>query len=269
MVLILLGLVVSFTLAGRNLSSLVRENLVVTLMLDHDMTDTEAQALCKGIGVRPYIKEVNYISKEDALKEATREMGTDPTEFTEGENPYSASIELTLRGDYANNDSLAWIAKELKKYPKVSELTYQKDLMEVVNKNLSRLGIGMLVLAALLTFISFALISNTVRLNIHSRRFSIHTMKLVGASWGYIRRPLVLRAMFLGLIAALLALLFLTALGYMVYLREPEVVNIMGWTDVVITSAAVVLFGIIITGLCAHISVRKYLKMKASTLYNI
>ncbi len=269
MVLILLGLVVSFTLAGRNLSALVKENLVVTLMLDHDMTDTEAQTLCKGIGTRPYIKAASYISKEDALKEATREMGTNPTEFTEGENPYSASIELTMQSDYANNDSLQWIAKELKKYPKVSEITYQKDLMNVVNKNLKRIGIGLLVLAGLLTFISFALINNTVRLHIHSRRFSIHTMKLVGASWGYIRRPYVLRAMLQGLIAALLAIIFLAGLGYAVYVQEPEAVSVMGWQDVAIVACSVVLFGIIITGLCASISVRKYLKMKASTLYNI
>ncbi len=269
MVLILLGLVVSFTLAGRNLSALVKENLLVTVMLDHDMTDTEARAMCKGILVRPYIKEVNYISKQDALKEATRAMGADPTEFTQGENPFSPSIELTLMGGYANNDSLKWISAELKKYPKVTEVNYQKDLMDVVNKNLSRIGLGMLVLAALLTFISFTLINNTVRLDIYARRFSIHTMKLVGASWGYICRPFVLRAVGIGLLAALIAIVALGGMGYAIYTNEPKVVNVVGWQDVVVVASAVILFGIVITGLCASISVRRYLKMKASTLYNI
>lgn len=269
LVLILLGLVVFSTLMGRNLSSYVKENLVVTMMLEQEMTDTEAQTICKGLKGRPYIKQVNFISKKSALADATKEMGINPAEFTDGVNPFSSSIDLTLRSAYANSDSLAWISKELKKYPKVTEITYQKDLIDAVNRNLAKIGLAMLALAVLLTFVSFSLINNTVRLDIYARRFSIHTMKLVGASWGFIRRPFVRRAVCTGLLAAVLANLFLAGCVYALYRYEPEMLTIVTWREMAITSGAVVLFGIIITALCACISVNKFLKMKAGELYKI
>lgn len=269
LVLILLGLVVFSTLMGRNLSSYVKENLVVTMMLEQEMTDTEAQTICKGLKGRPYIKQVNFISKKSALADATKEMGINPAEFTDGVNPFSSSIDLTLRSAYANSDSLAWISKELKKYPKVTEITYQKDLIDAVNRNLAKIGLAMLALAVLLTFVSFSLINNTVRLDIYARRFSIHTMKLVGASWGFIRRPFVRRAVCTGLLAAVLANLFLAGCVYALYRYEPEMLTIVTWREMAITGGAVVLFGIIITALCACISVNKFLKMKAGELYKI
>lgn len=269
LVLILLGLVVFSTLTGRNLSSYVKENLVVTMMLEREMSDTEAQTICKGLGNRPYIKQVNFISKKSALDDATKQMGINPAEFTDGVNPFSSSIELTLWGNYANSDSLAWISKELKRYPKVAEINYQKDLIDTVNRNLAKIGLAMLVLAILLTFVSFSLINNTVRLDIYARRFSIHTMKLVGASWGFIRRPFVRRAVCTGLLAALLANLFLAGCIYALYRYEPEILTVVTWREMAITAAAVVLFGIIITALCANISVNKFLKMKAGELYKI
>lgn len=269
LVLILLGLVVFSTLAGRNLSSYVKENLVVTMMLEQDMMDTEAKTMCKGLAQRPYIKNVDFISKSSALADATKEMGINPSEFTDGVNPFSSSIELTLKSDYANNDSLAWISKELKKYPKVTEINYQRDLIEAVNQNLAKVGLGMLVLAVLLTFVSFSLINNTVRLDIYARRFSIHTMKLVGASWGFIRRPFVRRAVCTGLLAAFLACLFLAGCLYALYRYEPEILTIVTWQDMAITAGSVFLFGIIITALCAGISVNRFLKMKAGELYKI
>ncbi|KXB37658.1 efflux ABC transporter, permease protein [Bacteroidales bacterium KA00344] len=269
LVLILLGLVVFSTLTGRNLSSYVKENLVVSMILEQDMTDTEAQSMCKGLSLRPYIKNVNFISKNSALAEATKEMGINPSEFTDGVNPFSSSIELTLKSDYANNDSLTWISHELKKYPKVSEISYQKDLIDAVNRNLAKIGLAMLVLAILLTFVSFSLINNTVRLDIYARRFSIHTMKLVGASWGFIRRPFVRRAVLTGLLAAVLANIFLAGCVYALYRYEPEILTIMTWREMIITGCAVILFGIIITALCANISVNKFLKMKAGELYKI
>ncbi|MGI6243665.1 MAG: cell division protein FtsX [Prevotella sp.] len=269
LVLILLGLVVFSTLTGRNLSSYVKENLIVSMMLEQDMTDTEAQSMCKSLSRRPYIKNVNFISKKSALAEATKEMGINPSEFTDGVNPFSSSIELTLKSNYANNDSLTWISRELKKYPKVSEISYQKDLIDAVNRNLAKIGLGMLVLAILLTFVSFSLINNTVRLDIYARRFSIHTMKLVGASWGFIRRPFVRRAVLTGLLAAVLANIFLAGCIYALYRYEPEILSVVTWREMTITGSAVILFGIIITALCANISVNKFLKMKAGELYNI
>lgn len=268
MVLILLGLVVLTGLVGTNLSSRVKENLVVTMMLDQDMTDTEAAQLQKKLRQRPYINQIKYVSKEAALKEGAKEMGSDPSEFI-GENPFLSSMELTLRADYANNDSLRWIAKELKAVPKVSEIVYQKDLVEAVNTNLAKISLVLLVLAVLLMIVSFSLINNTIRLGIYARRFSIHTMKLVGASWGFIRRPFVRRSMGLGVLAALIACAVLGGFVYALYRYEPEIEMVLGWQELAITAGAVLLFGLLMTAVCAHISVNKFLRMKAGELYRI
>ena len=176
---------------------------------------------------------------------------------------------MTLRSNYANNDSLKWITDELKKYPKVNQINYQKELIDSVNRNLAKTGLVMLVLAILLTIVSFSLINNTVRLDIYARRFSIHTMKLVGASWSFIRRPFVNRAIWIGLIAGLIANIVLAACIYGLYVSEPDILSVVTWRDMAITAAVVFLFGIIITAICAHISVNKFLRMKAGELYNI
>lgn len=269
MVLVLLGLVVFSTLTGRNLSSYVKENLTVTMMLEQDMADNEAQTITQSLTARPYIKTIHFISKKSALRDAAKQMGTDPSSFTDGVNPFSSSIELTLKSDYANNDSLSWISKELKKYPKVSDITYQKDLVDAVNRNLAKIGMALMVLALLLTFVSFSLINNTVRLGIYARRFSIHTMKLVGASWGFIRRPFVLNAVLIGIVAAVIACIVLGVGMYALYCYEPEILTIVTWREMAVTGAAVMLFGIIITMICANISVNRFLRMKAGDLYKI
>ncbi|MBR6016479.1 MAG: permease-like cell division protein FtsX [Prevotella sp.] len=268
MVLILLGLVVLTGLVGRNLSSRVKENLVVTVMLAQDMTDTEAAQLQKKLRERPYMNQMKYVSKEDALKEGVKELGSDPSEFV-GENPFLSSIELTLLADYANNDSLRWIEKELKAIPKVSEIAYQKDLVEAVNKNLAKISLVLLGLAVLLLIVSFSLINNTIRLGVYARRFSIHTMKLVGASWGFIRGPFVRKSVGLGVLAAVIACAVLGGLVYALYRYEPEILTVLTWKELAITGGAVLLFGVIITAICAHISVNKFLRMKAGELYKI
>lgn len=268
MVLVLLGLVVMSVFTARNLSSVVKENLVVTMVLEQDMTNPEAQQICRKLNARPYINHLEYISKERALKEGTKDLGVDPLEFA-GVNPFLSSIDVTLKADYANTDSLCWITKELEAYPKVSEVNYQHDLIEQVNRNIAKIGIVLLALAVLLTFISFSLISNTVRLGIYARRFSIHTMKLVGASWGFIRGPFVRRAVVVGLVAALLACIVLGGTVYGLYHYEPEILSVLTWEVMLITGVSVFLFGIIITALCANISVNKFLKMKAGELYKI
>lgn len=268
MVLVLLGLVVMSVFTARNLSSVVKENLVVTMVLEQDMTNPEAQQICRKLNARPYINHLEYISKERALKEGTKDLGVDPLEFADV-NPFLSSIDVTLKADYANTDSLRWITKELEAYPKVSEVNYQHDLIEQVNRNIAKIGIVLLALAVLLTFISFSLISNTVRLGIYARRFSIHTMKLVGASWGFIRGPFVRRAVVVGLVAALLACIVLGGTVYGLYHYEPEILSVLTWEVMLITGVSEFLFGIIITAFCANISVNKFLKMKAGELYKI
>ena len=268
MVLVLLGMVVLTVLTGRNLSQYVKENLTVTLILSPETTPQEEQVLCKRIKTLNYISGLTYISKESALKEGTKQMGVDPSEFV-GENPFTASIELQLHADYANNDSIKWIAQQLKTYHGVSDVDYRKELVESVNQWLRKISLGLLILAGLLAIVSFSLINNTIRLAIYARRFSIHTMKLVGASWWFIRRPFLRNAVLQGLLSALLALLVLGGGLYALYYNEPDMIVIINWQVMAITAGAVLLFGLLISTFCSWLSVNKFLRMKAGELYKI
>ena len=268
MVLVLLGLVVLSVLTSRNLSAWVKENLTVTVMLSDDASVNDAKRLCRNLYHRPFSKNIDYVSKEQALKEQTAAMGSDPSEFL-GANPFVATLELQLKSDYANRDSLLWIAEELRENHFVTDVAYQEDLMDNVNKNLGRMNIVLLILALLLTFVSFALINNTVRLSVYSRRFLIHTEKLVGASWGYIRGPFVRQAIGVGVIAAILAICVLGGCAYGLYCYEPNILSIITWKELTITAVSVLLFGIVITAICSWISVNRFLHMSAGELYKI
>lgn len=268
MVLVLLGLVVFSVQTSRNLSQWVKENLTVTVMLSDDVSVNGAKLLCRDLYHRPYSRNIDYISKEQALKEQSAAMGSDPSEFL-GVNPFPATLELQLHSDYANRDSLKWIARELQKNPKITDVAYQVDLMDSVNRNLTKVNLVLLALAVLLTFVSFSLINNTVRLSVYSRRFIIHTMKLVGASWGFIRKPFMKQALLVGVIAALIAIAVLGGCMYALYYYEPNIISIITWRELTITAVAVLLFGIIITAACSYISVNKFLRMSAGELYKI
>ena len=268
MVLVLLGLVVFSVQTSRNLSQWVKENLTVTVVLNDDVSADGAKQFCENLYVRPFSKNIDYISREQALKEQTEAMGSDPSEFL-GMNPFPATLELQLHSEYANADSLVWIAEELRKNKEVADVAYQVDLMDSVNRNLAKLNILLLVLALLLTVISFSLINNTVRLSVYSRRFLIHTMKLVGASWGFIRRPFMKQGFVVGIIAAFLAIIALGGAIYALYYYEPGILRIITWRELVITALAVLAFGLFITLTCSYISVNRFLKMPAGELYKI
>lgn len=268
LVLLLLGMVVFFVLSADNLSRYVRENISFSVLVSDDMKEPEALKFQKRLNSEPFVKETMYISKEQALKEQAEAMGTDPAEFL-GYNPFTASIEIKLNADYAHTDSIAWIEEKIMQNKKVMEINYPQDLLDAVNSNIRKISFFLLGLAALLTLISFALINNTIRLTIYSKRFLIHTMKLVGASWGFIRRPFLWRNFCIGLMAAFMADAALTGMAYGLVRYEPELIEIITPMTVLIVMGAVLAFGLIITFLCAYISINKYLRMKASTLYYI
>ena len=268
LVLVLLGMVVFSVLTARNLSAYVKENLTVTVMLGDNTTVNQAHLLCRDLYHRPYSRNIDYISKEQAQKEQCEAMGSDPSEFL-GFNPFVATLEIQLKSDYVSRDSMKWIAKELRANPKVIDVAYQEDLMDKVNENLRKVNLILLALAVLLTCVSFSLINNTVRLSVYSRRFLIHTMKLVGASWGFIRWPFMRQTIIVGLIAAVLACGALAGCAYGLYTFEPGIVAILTWKELAITGAAVFVFGIAITALCSYFSVNKFLRMTAGEIYKI
>ena len=268
LVLLLLGMVVFFVLSTNNLSTYVRENIGITVLVSDDMKEPEALNFQKTLNEKTYVKESVYISKEQALKEQTEAMGTDPAEFL-GYNPFTASIEIKLNAQYANSDSIAWIEKEILTNKKVMEVSYPQNLIDSVNRNIQKVSFFLLGLAALLSLISFALINNTIRLAIYSKRFLIHTMKLVGASWGFIRRPFLVRNVWIGVLAGVMADAVLLGMAYMLVKYEPQLIEIITPNTLLIVMASVFIFGLAITFLCAYISINKYLRMKASALYFI
>lgn len=268
LVLLLLGLVVFFVLAANNLSVYVRENINFSVLISDDMKEADILKLQKRLNNEPFVKETEYISKKQALKEQTEAMGTDPQEFL-GYNPFTASIEIKLHSDYANSDSIAKIEKLIKKNTNIQDVLYQKDLIDAVNENIRNISLVLLALAVMLTFISFALINNTIRLAIYSKRFLIHTMKLVGASWGFIRRPFLKRNIWSGVLAAFIADTILMGAAYWLVSYEPELIRVITPEVMLLVSGAVLVFGVVITFLCAYLSINKYLRMKASTLYYV
>ncbi len=268
LVLLLLGLVVFFVLAAHNLSIYVRENISFSVLISDEMKESEILTLQKKLDKEAFVKETEYISKKQALREQTEAMGTDPEEFL-GYNPFTASIEIKLNSDYANSDSIAKIEKLMKKNTNIREVLYQRDLIDAVNENIRNISLVLLTLAVVLTFISFALINNTIRLAIYSKRFLIHTMKLVGASWSFIRGPFLRRNIWSGVLAAVMADTILMGTAYWLVSYEPELIRVITPTVMVLVSGSVFVFGIIITFLCAYLSINKYLRMKASTLYYV
>lgn len=268
LVLLLLGLVVFFVLAANNLSVYVRENISFSLLISDDMKESSIFQLQRKLNNESFVKETTYISKKQALQEQTEAMGTDPKEFL-GYNPFTASIEIKLNSDYANSDSIAKIEKSLKKNTNILEVKYPQELMDAINDNIKRISLVLLSLAGLLTLISFALINNTIRLTIYSKRFLIHTMKLVGASWGFIRWPFLRRNIWSGIFAGVMADSILMGAAYLLVSYEPELIVVITPEVMLAVTASVLLFGIIITFLCAFFSINKYLRMKASSLYYI
>ncbi len=268
LVLLLLGLIVFFVLAANDLSTYVKENINLTVLLDDNSTSKEIQKTQNKLSQFEFVKQTTYISKEEALKEHTEELGTDPIEFL-GYNPFSPSIEVKLHAPYANRDSIEKVERIIKRLPHTSEIIYHKELIDMVNSNITKINIALLFLAGLFGLISFALIHTTIRLSIYSKRFIIHTMKLVGASWGFIRRPFLVKSIWGGLFAALLANATLLLSAYFLIRYNPSLSPLFRPQVLLAVGLSVFIFGITITLICSYISVSKFLRMRGDSIYYV
>ena len=266
LVLLLVGLVTLSVLTARGLSVYVKEHINLSILISDDMEEKDILQLQARLDAQPFTRQTAYISKQQALEEHTQAMGTDPMEFL-GYNPFSASIEVKLLAAYANSDSIAVIEQRLKQNTNVQDLLYHKDLIDAVNDNVRRISLVLLAIAALLCLISFALINNTIRLSIYSERFLIHTMKLVGATWSFIRRPLLRRGMKMGLVSGVLASVLLGLGVRWLVDWEPDLQGVITPMMMVWVTVVNVCMGLLITWLCGLFSVNKFLRMKAGDLY--
>ena len=266
MVLILLGMVLLLTLTANVVGNSVKENLVVTVVLQEDVPTEDALKLQKKLCAKPYVNSIEYVSKEQALKEHVESMGIDPSEFLEA-NPFPISMEVSMQAEYSNNDSLLWIEKELEENPLVDEVTYQKDLIENLNRNLTYASLILLGIAALLIVVSLSLIYLTVQLIVYNHRFIIHTMKLVGAKWSYIRKPFLINSFWIGLISAILADGTLLGLILWAARYDEAIMQYVTQQNMLIVGGSVLAVGLLITVVCTYVSVTQQLYTKSKRLY--
>ena len=268
LVLFLLGLIFLIGLLGNKLSVYVKENISFSIVLKDSQKEADIKKMQRTLKALPFIKSTEYISKEQAAKELEEELGENPETFL-GFNPLQASIEVKLHSQYANPDSLKMIEKKIKNYTSVSDLLYRKDMMEMVNDNMKRVSLLLLALAGVLMTISFVLIGNTIRLLIYSKRFLIHTMKLVGATAGFIRRPFVWYNVVSGFFASILAILMLT--GALFYLQNElsGFIQLLDIKALIIAYVGILIIGISLSIVATVFAVNKYLRMDVDKLYYI
>ena len=268
LVLLLLGVMGLLFVAAQEVSKGIQDNLGVSVIMNGETEEEKTLMLKDQLDAKPYTQEVTYISKEQALEEQRLELGIDPLEQL-GYNPYEAELEMTLKPEYANSDSLAMIENELLRNRNVKEVIYQKDLMNSVNSTIRKAGVALSVLLAMLTLISWSLISNTVLMSIYSQRFILHTMKLTGATWGFIRRPFIIHNMWVGMLSGLMADGILAAALYILQQQSPGLISYLPAGSLVAVGTTVIVFGITICCLCAFISVNRFLRMRNNDLYFI
>jgi cell division transport system permease protein len=271
LVLFVIGLMGLSGLIAAEISVLLREQFTVTLTLGEKVSAKQAEALVQEIQTAPYARSVRYISSAEALESLTDELGENPEDFL-GFNPLDATIELQPDAAHASNDSLRIIeAQLLAHHPReITDIDYNHSLIDMVNVNLRRVGMILCAVAALLLLISVSLINNTIRLSLHADRFLIHTMRLVGATAWFIRRPFVTQGMACGFVASLLAL---TALGGLLYYGAQQeeavaLVRLIVQPHVLLPLAGgVIAIGLLIPAIAAWRATSHYLRMKADDLY--
>lgn len=266
LVLFLVGSMAFLLLNTKEISDHVKENIGFSIIIKDDAKTVDVKLFQKTLESQEYVKETEFIDKETAAKDFKKEVGSDFVEFL-GYNPLLASIELKLNADYANQENISIIEKNLRKYDIVHDVYYQKSLVSAVNKNVRKISIVLMIISGLMLLISFTLIRNTVHMSIYSQRFIINTMQLVGAKSSFIRRPFVIKGVLFGVISALLANVMIMGLIYIAYDQLVGVVNLIQMDLLIKMFVLVLLMGIIITWISTLFAVNKYLRKSINQLY--
>lgn len=267
LVLFMLGLLGLIILHGKKLSEYVRENISVSIMLKDSAEDELVLNYMKRLEKTSYVKHAEFITREQAAKELSNELGEDFVQFL-GYNPLPASIDLQLRSGYANTDSIARIEKQLLSSNLVKEVVYQKSLIDQVNSNINKITLVILSFSMILLVISIILINNTIKLSIYARRFLIRSMQLVGATETFIRLPFIRKSIIHGIIASVAAILLLTGTLYLARQRMPEIAALQDIKEFSIFFAGILVLGILLSAFSTLFAVNKFLRMKIDNLYS-
>ncbi len=267
LVLLLLGIVGLLMLNAKQMSDYVKENLCFSLIINNDASEPDIKQFQKTLDTHDFIKSTEYITKDEAAEQLKEDLGEDFIE-TLGYNPLSPTINVYLNSDYASPDSIAKLESFfMSKSDIVNEVSYQQNLVNLINDNINKVSIVLLVLSALFFLISFALLNNTIRLQIYSKRFVINTMKLVGAKKNFIRRPFIASGALQGLVSSLIAIALLYGI---IYFANAQLGNIMGSIDpwiIALLFVAVAVIGVLLCVFATLLSINKYLRLKTINLY--
>lgn len=266
LVLFVIGVLLMILLNARKVSNHVKENIGFNIFLNDSAGEAQIKALQKSLDASAFVKSSRFVTKEEAAETFKKELGEDFVGFL-GYNPLRPSIDIKLQAEYANNDSLVVLETRLRSNPIVTEVFYQRSLVNLVNENVRKIGLFLLIFSVLLAVIPIALVNNTIRLYIYSRRFLIKTMQLVGATSGFIRKPFLRIALFNGLAGSLLSMAFLVLLIGILEKNIPEFIELQDVDTFAVLFVFLISLGICIPTLSTYFAVRKYLKLESEKLY--
>lgn len=266
LVLFFIGMAGLLVLNARSVSNYFKENITVSVILSVEADEEDASEFGEAIGDEPFIKHIDIISKEDGVEQMKQMLGEDFLEVFEV-NPIPVSLELQVAADYIHTDSLARIELMLEEFSLVEDVVYQQSMVELLNSNLERIAMVIVIFVIFLMFISTVLINNTVRLNIYAKRFVIHTMRLVGATKFFISRPFLGQAFFQGLIAGLIADVYLLVILYVIRNEFNRLFTLLEPSALALLIGIVIVLGVVICVISTFIVVRSMVSLTKDQLY--
>lgn len=266
LVLFMMGLLGLLILNTQKLSDHVKESIGFQIILNDDVKEVNVHKLQKTLDASDYVVSTKHVTKEEAAEQLQKDLGEEFVSFL-GYNPLLSSIDVRLKAGYANTDSIAWIEEDLLENANIKEVIYQESLINLVNENLKKISLVILVFSGLLLLIALALINNTIRLAIYSKRFIINTMKLVGATHGFIRRPFIWKGIQHGVLGALIAIGLLIGVIFLAQKEIPELLQLIDEVLLATLFGIVIVLGIVISWISTNLAVRKYLRMNVDGLY--
>ena len=266
LVLFLLGALGLFVINSKKITNDFKENIPMTVFFDNDAKDSTISAFDTELKNAKFIKEYAFVHKDSAAKNNVDIVGKDFMEFL-GFNPLQNSFDIHLKGDYVNADSIKKIERNIRKNEMVSEIIYDKELVDMVNNNVTKISFWILVISAILTVVAMLLINSSLRLSVYSHRFTIKTMQMVGATKSFIRKPFIWRSIKLGLIGSGLAIIALLALVFYVDGLFPSLGIAKDYVSIAIVIFGVLVVGIVITSISTFFATQRFLNLKTDDLY--
>jgi len=266
LVLFLLGTMGLIILNAKQLSDNVKENVGFNIFLKDSLTEAQVHLFNKALKSKPYVYDTKLTTKSEAAKQFSEELGEDFVSFL-GTNPLPASITVQLKAQYMVDANLKKVRAEIERMPQVQEIVFQDNLVEAINSNVQKVSIIIIVFTGLLLFVSIVLINNTIRLAVYARRQIINTMKLVGATPGFIRKPFLLRGIAHGLYAGLFSVAMLIGLFFVAKEEIGDVVYLNNMQWLIMLFAAIIAMGVVINFICTFFAVDKFLRLKSEEMY--